>query len=384
VWVGLYWYDRDGRTLTGYAEYAVEYYKPVINSTTGSVTNACYSPLKPTASVSTTDVVVGRTVTYSLGYFPSNWSIKLYFDGSYVTSVKTGSSGTASGSFKLPSTTTGNHKLTWSVSSWSASRTLVVSPTISISPSSAKQGSTITVRLRGYKAGESVRIRWLAGSYKTITTVTMSSRGSKDVSIQVPYWSPVGKNSVRGDGQYGTARTTVFTTLQGPTPTPTKTATPKPTSTNIPTATATATATNTPTQAASSTPTAVPTSTSTLEPIEVSTNTPTATATATSVALSEGCMYLNDQIQDGYYSGSGFRGLYLAAGELITIHADRPTNVSPTILRLRYNWGVPDEIVTTEPFPGTINYVVPVDGVTDINWQVDAGNATWTVSCSAP
>jgi hypothetical protein len=285
VWVGLYWYDINGTSLTGYAEYAVEYYKPVVNSTTGSVTNACYSPLRPTASVSTTDVVVGRTVSYSLRYFPSNWSIKLYFDGTYVTTVKTGASGTASGSFKVPSTTTGNHRLSWSVSNWSASKTLVVSPTISLSPSSAKQGSTVTVKLRGYRAGESVSIRWLNGSYKTVTTVTMSSRGSKDVDIKVPYWAPVGKNAIRGDGTYGTAKTTSFTTLQGPTPTPTKTATPKPTRTPTatPTKTATATSTATPTNTAVPTATYTSSATTTATPMSTSTAEPTATATQTQV-----------------------------------------------------------------------------------------------------
>ena len=108
-------------------------------------------------------------------------------------------------------------------------------------------------------------------------------------------------------------------------------------------------------------------------------------AAASAQDISPGCQLLNDPSWEAGlpHSGGGFPGAPqpFAAGELITTSAGEPTlNGTPTTVTLIVN----DVVVDTAPFPGTVQYVVPIDGDNGVAWTVDMGNNTWSISCQTP
>jgi len=98
-------------------------------------------------------------------------------------------------------------------------------------------------------------------------------------------------------------------------------------------------------------------------------------------ATSPGCGFLNSPVHDAHYFSSSLQPYDLAAGDRITVAAGMPTSEgAPTTVTLTID-GV---VVDTASFPGVVEFEVPASGTYVIVWEVDAGNATWTVGCNAP
>ena len=94
----------------------------------------------------------------------------------------------------------------------------------------------------------------------------------------------------------------------------------------------------------------------------------------------------NDPFLDAQYGGASLGPQEFFSGERISASANPPSaGAEPTIVRLLVETSPPPPfvVVDAEPFPGTVSYTFPADGVYFVDWNVDATDgATWTVSCT--
>ncbi len=97
-------------------------------------------------------------------------------------------------------------------------------------------------------------------------------------------------------------------------------------------------------------------------------------------ALSAGCTALNAPENDGKYTSRLPGDGQFLAGERVVVAAAAPTTDSPTSFDIWVGW----DLAVTTAFPGTASWVVPTAGTYNVWWTVDAGEATWNVSCEAP
>ena len=104
---------------------------------------------------------------------------------------------------------------------------------------------------------------------------------------------------------------------------------------------------------------------------------------AGSAALSEGCNFLNREFFDGGYTLLGNAGgdQTFYAGETVTVtalFAAHPHIPVPTLTLEASGF------VETVPFPGSITFVIPVDGEYPMRWYIpsDGNFASWQISCT--
>jgi len=155
-----------------------------------------------------------------------------------------------------------------------ASTTFVVRPSVRARLATA---STVDVELRGFRAGETIAIRWDDPDQTLVSTQALST-GGKNLRVAIPAGSGAGPHTLLADGTSNDASTTVSLTA----PSALQTATPTPKATGTATATGAAPADATATPSTTATPTDIPTETATAtdvpteSPTEVSsTQTPT-------------------------------------------------------------------------------------------------------------
>jgi hypothetical protein len=179
------------------------------------------APLPLSVELSDLRVTVGQPVGVSAEHFPPNAALTLTWrrpGGSTValSGLTTDETGSATGSFTVPASEGGGgaQLIVSAPGGASVSVTLEVAPRISVSPGSVSRGQAVTVTLRGYGKGETVRIRWLVnGSWVTVGTVTASNTGSASVTVTVPANADLGQNSVRGDGTVFRQQTNAVTVV---------------------------------------------------------------------------------------------------------------------------------------------------------------------------
>lgn len=295
------WYDptfSTGSSIEGTASYRIQFHRSRTRTATATQTQGtgatCIPALPPAASLSARQGAVGTGLGYTIQYFPIGAKVNLRWDKLNLGTVLTDSAGRLNSSFVVPETTLGVHTVRWFTGTWSVTAQYTVEARIKASPSRIARGQTLAISLRGYAAGETVRIRWKRGSsWVEVARVTTSAVGSANLSVIVPAWAPDGPASIRGDGTQGRAQTNGVTVAGGTfrpadaTATPTASPTPSPTptamaTTSVAIATATIPATPEP-----PTPTLTPELTvdPTSEPAPSPTDAPpepTVTATATS------------------------------------------------------------------------------------------------------
>lgn len=283
VAVAVVWFDFDDQTVSGSRLYGIDYYRSTLTTSSGTTTQpvagACSSPVKAAASMAPVLGKVGTKPTYAIAYFPIDVPVAVRLDGRSRATVQTDLYGTAGGTFSVPSATLGRHTVTWTAgTAWSVAQTFTVTSSISAKPSAAARGASVTFSLRGYAAGETVLIRWWSGSaYRTVGSVTTSSSGSASITLPVPSWAPLGKDTVHGDGPKGKAKLNLTVTGVTAAARTARTATPTPASTPTATAAPAASPTATPEASATASPPATETPSATAEP----TGTPTAEPTST-------------------------------------------------------------------------------------------------------
>ncbi|MGH2550924.1 MAG: hypothetical protein ACRDHN_16150, partial [Thermomicrobiales bacterium] len=179
---------------------------PTHAAQTGAVTVSV--PLPPSVELSALRVSVGQSISVTAEHFPASSSLTMTWrrpGGSTVDlgTMMTDGTGAASGSFIVPATEggLGSQVTIRAANGASVAVSLEVAPRIGVSPSTVSSGQAVTVTLRGYGKGETVRIRWLVnGTWVTVGTVTTSNTGNASITVTVPANANLGQNSVRGDG----------------------------------------------------------------------------------------------------------------------------------------------------------------------------------------
>jgi hypothetical protein len=170
-----------------------------------------------TASLSPTRGIPRSRVTANVSGFGNTVSVPVKWGDTLLTTITTNSSGAGSSAFRVPYAPMGTYPVTFGAGGGSLTKTFEVIPRIKLTPSTGAPGDTVDVSLRGYKARETVRIRWKRGtSWAEVARVTTSSTGSANIDVKVPSWAPDGTNSVRGDSTVsggGRAQTNAFTVV---------------------------------------------------------------------------------------------------------------------------------------------------------------------------
>jgi subtilisin family serine protease len=132
------------------------------------------------------------------------------FDGVFMGGTSARNDGTAIRRFKVPSSTRGTHTITTTCEGRSFSSSLSVQPTIKLTPASSPVDDTVTVSLRGFRAGESVLITFDTGpGLRKPVRITTSPTGAANGSFEVPS-SVGGSRTVTADGNRGTEISTEF------------------------------------------------------------------------------------------------------------------------------------------------------------------------------
>ncbi|MGH2531717.1 MAG: hypothetical protein ACRDJW_05370 [Thermomicrobiales bacterium] len=225
--VDVFWFDAFGE-VDGHFAYLVDFYDTLVNDGGGwqslGVADACYSLFDPVAAISPERGTVNASVGYAIAFYPIDVPVTVRWDSMTLGSTRTDFFGSSAGTLRVPAAPMGNHTVSFLAGEWQAATTFTVVPRIKIIPGEASRGDTVDVSLRGYKARETVRIRWERdGSWVELARVTTSGTGSANVDVVVPDWAPVGQNSVRGDSTNssgGRAQTNAFSVDDVPLPEP--------------------------------------------------------------------------------------------------------------------------------------------------------------------
>lgn len=164
---------------------------------------------------------VGAFVSVTLKGYGAGETVNLTWDGAPLKSVTTSTTGTASTWFTAPEAVTGNHTVTGTgvTSGETASRTFAIVPSLTLAPTSGRVGTTVSVALKGFAAGESVAVTWDGGT-TPLGTRTASTLGSATVTFVVPD-AAQGAHTVAGAGSSGNSVSAPFTVVPAMTLSPT-------------------------------------------------------------------------------------------------------------------------------------------------------------------
>ena len=133
------------------------------------------------------------------------------FNGVDVGHATATDAGMATLRFKIPSIPRGSYAITVTSEQKQLRRTIRVLPYFRVSPTAGGVGSTVSVSLKGFLAGESVLITFDAGSaIRRPARVTTSASGAATATFAVPV-SVGGARTVSATGSRGTTASTTFT-----------------------------------------------------------------------------------------------------------------------------------------------------------------------------
>lgn len=168
---------------------------PVVAKTADGTTGSAQFGVTGAASVTLTPAsgTVGAPFQISIGGYQANETVRLILDGASTPwqSVTVSSTGTLLVPSTIPFLTQGAHTIqARGVSSGKTdSATLTVQPSMSVTPSGGKSGSTVSAYVRGMKASTAVNVRFNATSPSTGTSVcsgTTDASGSFTCTFSVP------------------------------------------------------------------------------------------------------------------------------------------------------------------------------------------------------
>ncbi len=167
---------------------------PIVVTTSNGPTNSATFGIAGAASVSLTpnSGKVGEPFQMSIGGFQAGEAIAVTFDGGSTWQSATASSaGAALINATIPFAVQGAHTITakGGTSAKTASATLTVSPSMSVTPNGGATGTSVTAYVRGMKASQSVNVRFNATSSSTGTSVctgTSNGSGSYQCTFAVP------------------------------------------------------------------------------------------------------------------------------------------------------------------------------------------------------
>ncbi|HEY7032207.1 MAG TPA: polysaccharide deacetylase family protein [Thermomicrobiales bacterium] len=164
--------------------------------------------LAPTCTLSTTGGVIGQSITVTCQGFGPGSGLRIRWQGIAETLARFTAADDGSGSkrFAVPAVAAGS----WQVTVVDGAGVKVVTtfrvrpPSLGLSPASGQAGAAVTVRLRGFRAGEVVVVRWYSYSGATSSVwkrVTVASSGKADAKLTVPVSSGHGGHRISAVGQ---------------------------------------------------------------------------------------------------------------------------------------------------------------------------------------
>jgi hypothetical protein len=170
-------------------------------------------------TLSDTSGTVGAAIDLHLRGYGASEQINLQWYDT-TTSATTLQTVTASpeGSVDLPVTipqaTRGSHKLAaiGATTGATASAYVMVNPSIALRPSSGSPGTSVSVALDGYRAGETITVKWYstATASTAVATTSASSTGSATATFNVPQ-AAAGSYKVEGVSASSARASTTFT-----------------------------------------------------------------------------------------------------------------------------------------------------------------------------
>ena len=160
---------------------------------TGNLASTTYA-VQPNLALTPTTGPAGTTITLALsGYKPGDAVAVRWYDTTttlvQVASVTPGPDGSAQASFVAPEGVNGFHKIdALSATNLSAYVNFLTTAGMSMDPTSGSVGDSVTVGFNGYKAGETVNLRWYPNAYSTVTvgSAVASATGSGSITFAIP------------------------------------------------------------------------------------------------------------------------------------------------------------------------------------------------------
>ncbi|CAN5540244.1 hypothetical protein BH23CHL2_BH23CHL2_09120 [soil metagenome] len=193
----------------------------------GSQASASYN-VYPSIALSSTSGVVGTQVNLTLTGYGTGETVRVDWyetssSSSTLLTLQTSALGSASTTFTVPEAVSGYHRVEAigeSSGKKSTSSFSIVSQ-ILLSDYSGFHGETITATMTGYKAQETVHVKWYEVPYSgdIIATTTSSTLGSATVTFEVPADTSFGEHKVESVSDAGLGRaSTIFTveSIDGP------------------------------------------------------------------------------------------------------------------------------------------------------------------------
>ncbi len=175
---------------------------------TGQTTGATASKtivVQSSVKAAPSNVQVGQALDISVQGFEAGTTVDLALDAAPWSTLSTSSLGSATVRLNTPEISVGTHTLTaTSFAGVTASTTLTIRSSISISPSQTKVGDQVAVTLNGFGGGESVALVWSdsTGSTQQVGSATAGSTGSVATTFAVP---PAGSGSHRLEARGGSS-----------------------------------------------------------------------------------------------------------------------------------------------------------------------------------
>lgn len=162
---------------------------------------------------------VATSVTATLDGFRSGQVVQLTWGPTAIAlgSATADSKGHAVRAFTVPSGTTASTAgaktvlATGSGGSPTATATFTVAARLVLTPTSGPRGRTVTAKLTGFKASQSVVLHWATASGTVLRTVTTDSKGVATGTFTVPTSSSTGAKTVFAVGSGGPTATATFT-----------------------------------------------------------------------------------------------------------------------------------------------------------------------------
>jgi hypothetical protein len=132
-----------------------------------------------------------------------------------LATITTSSKGGGVASIKVPNATGGTHIVIakGAKSGAQVKVKVTVKPSVSISPKSGSPGTRVTVTIRGFKAGESIDVRWYVTSSETTVVkrqLIAKKDGSATTTFTVPSSAKSGSHRVEAVGRDGSKASYTF------------------------------------------------------------------------------------------------------------------------------------------------------------------------------
>ena len=135
---------------------------------------------------------VGSAATATLRGYGANEVVSVTWAGTALTSLTTDPSGFGTAALKVPETVKGAYAVLGAGTSHSASATYTVAPSMSLSATSGKAGSSVTVTLNGYAANDGITLNWYKDTLTPValattpTPVVANSKGTATATVTIP------------------------------------------------------------------------------------------------------------------------------------------------------------------------------------------------------